>query len=90
MTKLKRSQDKEFKVINVIGGENTPELGVFVCLAENGMEFNCTPEGTKEQKMEYLTNKVNYIGKMLTVRFFERTKDGKPFHAVGVTIRDYE
>lgn len=90
MTKLKRSQDKEFKVINVIGGENSPDLGVFVCIQEQGLEFNCTPEGTEEKKREYLTNKVNYIGKMLTVRFFERTKDNKPFHAVGVTIRDYE
>lgn len=90
MTKLKRSQDKEFKIVNVKGGDNSPELGVFVCIAENGLEFSCTPEGTREQKIDYLTNKANYIGKMLTVRFFERTKEEKPFHAVGVTIRDYE
>jgi hypothetical protein len=90
MVKLKRSQDKEFKVIDVVGGDNSPELGIFVCLAENGESFKCTPEGTKEQKAEYLRNKQEYIGKQLTVRFFERTKDSLPFHAVGVTIRDYE
>lgn len=90
MVKLKRSQDKEFYIIDVIGGENSPELGIFVCRAENGEHFKCTPEGLHEIKKEYLTNKENYIGKMLTVRFFERTKDGLPFHAIGVAVRDYE
>lgn len=90
MTKLKRSQDKEFKITDVVGGDNTPDVGVFVCLAENGKTFKCTPEGTTDQKKEYLSNKSNYIGKLLTVRFFERTIEQLPFHAVGVTIRDYE
>lgn len=90
MVKLKRSMDKEFKIVDVIGGDNSPELGVFVCLQEEGLTFNCTPEGSHEVKREYLTNKDKYIGKNLTVRFFERTKDNKPFHAVGVAIRDYE
>lgn len=90
MTKLKRFQDKEFKIVDVVGGENSPELGVFVCLAENGKTFKCTPEGTKELKTEYLSNKVKYIGKKVTVRFFERTKDQLPFHAIATTVRDYE
>lgn len=90
MTKLKRSLDKEFIIKDVKGGDNTPDLGIFVCLQEDGLEFSCTPEGTVETKKEYLFNKHKYIGKKLTVRFFERTKDNKPFHAVGVAIRDYE
>ena len=90
MVKLKRFSDKEFKIIDVVGGENSPELGVFICLAENGKTFKCTPEGTKELKTEYLSNKQHYIGGLLTVRFFERTKDNLPFHAIGVTVRDYE
>lgn len=90
MVKLKRSEDKEFQIIDVIGGDNTPDVGVFVCKAENGVEFCVTPEGSIEKKREYLTNKTDCIGKMLTVRFFERTKDNKPNHAVGIAIRDYE
>jgi hypothetical protein len=90
MTKLKRSEDKEFKIVDVVGGDNSPELGVFVCIAENGKTFKCTPEGTQEQKREYLSNKSKYIGKNLIVKFFERTKDDLPFHAIGITIRDYE
>ena len=90
MVKLKRSQDKEFLIVDVKGGDNSPDLGVFVCLQEEGLQFSCTPEGSAETKREYLANKYNYIGKKLTVRFFERTKDNKPNHAVGVAIRDYE
>lgn len=90
MTKLKRSEDSEFEIIDVISGENTPTLGVFVCRAENGLSFNCTPEGTQELKENYLLKRTQYIGKKLTVRFFERTIDGKPNHAVGVAVRDYE
>lgn len=90
MTKLKRSQDKEFKIIDVIGGDNSPELGIFICLAENGKEFKVNPEGSHEIKKNYLINKKQLIGKRLTVRFFERTKDDLPFHAVGVAVRDYE
>lgn len=90
MTKLKRSEDKEFKIVDVVGGDNSPDLGVFVCLAENGKTFKCTPEGTQEQKREYLSNKSKYIGKPLTVRFFERTIEEIPFHAVGVVLRTYE
>lgn len=90
MTKLKRSEDKEFPIVDVIGGENTPDLAVFVCVQEEGLQFECTPEGSEEVKREYLANKHKYIGKKLTIRFFERTKDNKPFHAVGVAVRDYE
>lgn len=90
MTKLKRSEDKEFRIVDVVGGENTPDLAVFVCVQEEGLQFDCTPEGSVEVKREYLANKHKYIGKMLTIRFFERTKDNKPFHATGVAIRDYE
>lgn len=90
MVKLKRSQDKEFKIVDVKSGDNSPDLGVFVCVQEEGLQFSCTPEGTQETKREYLTNKEKYIGKMLTVKFFERTKDNKPNHAIGIAIRDYE
>ena len=90
MVKLKRSEDKEFKIVDVKGGDNSPDLAVFVCIQEEGLTFDCTPEGSQEVKREYLSNKDKYIGKMLTIRFFERTKDNKPFHAVGTVIRDYE
>lgn len=90
MVKLKRHQDKEFIIVNVVPGDNSPELGIFVCRAENGLTFKVTPEGNHIIRKEYLINKPSYIGKKLTVKFFERTDDGLPFQCVGTAVRDYE
>jgi len=43
-----------------------------------------------ETRKKYLDDKVDLIGKPLTVEFYERTKDDLPFHAVGIAVRDYE
>lgn len=90
MTKLKRSMDKEYTIVDVVSGENSPDLGVFVCITPDNQYFKVNPEGNTATKMEYLTNRGAYIGKKLTVKFYEYTKDGLPFHAVGTAIRDYE
>ena len=46
--------------------------------------------GTREQRKEMFENGKNYIGKLLTVRFQEWSKDKIPRFPVGVQIRDYE
>jgi len=93
MTKLKRKESAEFRILDVIPMKKKENLGMFKCINNiNEHTFTVVAEGTHEQKAEYLDNKLNYIGKMLTVEFYERTKAPKslPFHAVGITIRDYE
>jgi hypothetical protein len=35
-------------------------------------------------------NAEDFMGKLLTVRYFELTNDGVPRFPVGITIRDYE
>lgn len=61
IVKLKRSQDKEFKILDVVGGDNSPDLGIFLCQAENGLSFKCTPEGSHDIKREYLIMKVRKL-----------------------------
>ncbi len=90
ITKLKRFMDKEYIIKDVVGGDSSPELGIFVCETENNKQFKVTPEGSYEIKKEYLTNKINYIGKLLTIKFYEYTKDNIPFHCTGIAVRDYE
>ena len=63
---------------------------MFVCVSENGKDFTVNPQGSHEVKKEYLTNKDKYIGKWLTVKFYERTAEGKPFHTTGIAVRDHE
>jgi len=52
--------------------------------------FECNGTGTVEDKLNILNNKDYYKGKFATVKFYERTKNGIPFHANVIGIRDYE
>ena len=91
LQKYKEFKDEEFKIIDVNSGKGRyKNCGCFVCVTKSSKEFNVNPEGTIEQKEEYLKNKNKYIGKMLTVKFQEKSKDGIPRFPVGISVRDYE
>lgn len=90
MTKLKRLIDTEFKIIDIVPQEKDDSKGNFVCITKTGETFQVNPFGTDEFKRQVLTNKFNIIGKNLTCAFYEYTKEGKPFHIITSTIRDYE
>ena len=91
LQKYKEFKDEEYKIINVKPGKGRyNNCGCFTCITSDGKEFNVNPEGTMEIKQEYLTNKENYIGKLLTVKFQEKSKDGIPRFPVGLSVRDYE
>ncbi len=91
IVKLKKRESAEFLIIDVIPDGKRPELGKFVCKNDLTDDiFEVTPEGTHTKRAEYLKNRENLIGKMLTVEFYERTIENKPFHAVGIVVRDYE
>ena len=87
--KLKVKQDAEFEVIDVIPKPKEPSTSIFVCRNDiNRATFKCNPMGTYEQRKEYLDNKEAYIGKLATVKFYERIGvDDVPFHGNVVTIR---
>jgi len=92
MMKSKQSSDAEFEVVDIIPKPREPETGLFVLRNDiSASLFECNPMGTYQQRKEYLHNKDKYIGKMATVKFYERSGISKvPFHANVVTIRDYE
>lgn len=93
MTKLKRKEDAEFEIIDVVPMKKYPNLGMFICKNNiNDSTFTVVAEGDHETKAKYLDDRLELIGQPLTVEFYERTKAPKevPFHAVGITPRDYE
>lgn len=91
MTKFKDKDSQEFIIVNIIDTETNPGVPVFTCKNDLNEElFDVVIEGKLEDRKKYFTNKEKYIGKLLTVEFYERTKRDVPFHAVGITIRDYE
>jgi DNA ligase-1 len=91
LQKYKLMQDAEYLITGVKAGTGRyAEAAIFQCITKEGKTFDVNPEGDMAQKKEYLVNAKKYIGKMLTVRFQELTKDGLPTFGVGQCIRDYE
>lgn len=91
MVKLKFFEDQEFIIIDVIPKNKRPDLGMFVCKNDiNDSVFTVNPMGTEEQQRAYLSNKDEYINRMVTVKFYERSGVKKvPFHANALAFRDY-
>jgi DNA ligase-1 len=92
LQKLKPVLDDEFEIVGGYMVETGREEGtcIFTCCTKTGVRFDVRPMGTLEQRKEYWQNLKSLIGKKLTCKFQEWTADGKPFHARGVAIRDYE
>lgn len=94
LQKYKEFQSEEFEIIDVIGGENgkaEQNCAIFICKTKEGIQFHARPKGSRETRIEWLNDRQNLIGKLLTVKYFDYTPgSGVPFHPVGEAIRDYE
>lgn len=89
MVKVKEYQDGEFEIIGFSEGLR-PEDMVFVCVTEDGKEFEAKPVGPRELKHEYLERIDEIIGKIATVKYFSFSDGGTPTQPVLKCIRDYE
>lgn len=86
LIKVKKFQDAEFEVIDVVPSEKN--WGICVCKLDNGRTFKTSAPGSVEEKAEVLRNKGKYIGRMLTVEYAELTEDGIPFHCSATGWRE--
>ena len=94
MRKCKNCEDAEFKILAIKSKGNPDEKVGFTIIytLQNDLTddiFECNGTGTVEEKLEILNDKSN-IGKLATVKFYERTINKLPFHANVIGIRDYE
>lgn len=93
MMKLKKFEDAEFECIDY-KWSGDPELKVgfsVVLICRNDINdgvFESTVIGTVEERKAIIDNPP--IGKKVTIKFYERTKNGLPFHSNVIAIRDYE
>ncbi len=89
LLKLKDMQDAEYKVMDAEGGRGKHKDAVkWLCQVPGRPKLMPVVHKCKApQRKEYLANKAKYIGKMLTVQFFELTKDGVPRFPVGLRFR---
>jgi DNA ligase-1 len=85
LLKFKDHEDAEFVVI----GWSTGKDGVvkYRCVQEQGLEFEVRPMGNEKERAELLATANDDVGKMLTVRFQERSDDNIPIHGRGVAFR---
>ena len=91
LQKLKEVYDAEFEIIDYKVGTGTEEgCIVFICKMEDGQTFEVRPKGSFAKRKKWVSEFEKIKGKYLTVEYRELTKSGKPFHCVGVAIRDYE
>jgi len=90
LQKVKKFLDKEYKIVDTKENENMKGTCVFVCVTETGTRFKVMPEGNQQQRQEYWKNSDKYIGKLLTVKFFEYTTSENPVprFPIGTGIRN--
>lgn len=90
LLKVKTFQDSEFEVTGCRDGIGKFEgCAVFICKNDkNDLTFECTLAVSMEERARLFQEQQKYIGKKLTVKFFDRTDDGLPRFPVGKLFRD--
>ncbi|MCL1142952.1 hypothetical protein [Shewanella gaetbuli] len=94
LLKVKDFQDAEFTITGYALGkpyirpEREYQVPVFQCTTENGKTFDVTAHGTMEEKDQIAQDIERYIGRKLTVKFFNLTPDGIPFLPVALRFYD--
>jgi len=91
LQKYKEFVDDEFEIVDYKAGTGRDENAViWICKTKEGKTFNARPEGSLDQRRKNYRSGKKFIGKLLTVRYQNLSKDGIPRFPIGVTIRYYE
>lgn len=82
LQKYKKFKDEEFKIVGFTEGNSSTEKGciIWICETKDMKEFSVRPKGTFTERKKLFKNGNKYIGMELTVKFFDYTDDGVPFH----------
>jgi len=90
LQKYKEFFDMECEIVGYKEGEGL-DAGcvVWICMVDK-KTFACRPRGTREERQELFKTGEDYVGRMLTVRYQEKTDEGLLRFPVGIAIRDYE
>ena len=94
LRKFKDFQDTEATIVGYVEGKGKRKgtLGKFLMVDVNGVEFGCPPGKGYNYKdlADILKNIKDYVGKVATFTYFERTKAGSYRHPLFKCIRNYE
>jgi ATP-dependent DNA ligase len=91
LQKYKEFLDDEYEVVGYQEGQGL-EAGcvVWMCQTTEGALFSCRPRGSREDRQRLFQDGASYVGRVLTVRYQEKTDAGLPRFPVGIAFRDYE
>lgn len=88
LLKVKSFKDAEFLVVDCIEGEGRFEgCAVWICQTKDKKIFKCVSKVPQEEKKRMYAARKKYIGRYLTVKYFELTDDGIPRFPVGIVFR---
>lgn len=88
LLKVKSFRDDEFLVVDCEEGEGRFEgCAVWICETPKRKRFKCVSKVPQEEKRKMFSEKEKYIGRYLTVKYFELTDDGIPRFPVGIVFR---
>lgn len=93
LQKYKKFMDEEFEVVGHHEGTGAHSgTAIFECKSNvnSSKTFGVTMQGTLESKRRMMENITSYYGKMLTVKYQEKSSEGIPRFPVGLQFRDYE
>ena len=87
LLKVKEFMDAEFEVTGwAFGKGKMAEAPAWVCKVGE-VTFRCLAAGTLEEKRAQGQNAASFVGRMLKVKFFERTEDGIPRFPIALGFR---
>lgn len=86
LLKYKDFQDIALTIIDIVPADQRPEWGKPI-FELNGKQFSAGMKYSHEDRIDFLKNRKDYIGKTAEVRFFEYTDDGIPRFPVMYGIR---
>ena len=88
LLKVKTFKDAEFIIVgHELGTGRAADSVTWICIQEEGLPFKVVPKGSIEQREKWAKNAQKYYGKLLTVKFWNRTEDNIPQFPVGIAIR---
>lgn len=104
LLKMKPTNDAEFTIVGYDSGKKgkAKDALMWICETDGGQQFNVTPMGTIEGRIEdyHKMSEIQpngqtlfehkYLGKMMTVLYDELSADDVPLRARAIALRDYE
>ena len=77
LQKLKKFLDDEFEITGFTTSEEGKEIGcvIWECVTKDGKKFHVKPKWSYEERKDIYKNGEKFIGKKLTVRYQELTKE---------------